>query len=129
MLEAHNMQNSVCIRCNYSHTHYYNYQYYNRSSHRLTCSCGHISGNNKAHYISYEDANDGDNIGYCLGCFAILDLRYDMALVSPLSMVNIQISVNGSYILPSGIIVLVDEDIDAYFNDTLVFYQNGTIIS
>lgn len=34
-----------------------------------------------------------------------------------------KVSVNGSYILPNGIIVLVDEDVEAYLNGTLVFYD------
>ena len=35
--------------------------------------------------------------------------------------------VNGSYILKNGIVVLVDSDIEAYLNGTLVFYnQNDT---
>ena len=32
-------------------------------------------------------------------------------------------SQNGSYILPSGIIILVDEDVDAYMDGTLIFYS------
>lgn len=35
----------------------------------------------------------------------------------------VQVSVNGSYVLPSGIVVLVDEDIQAYLDGTLVFYH------
>ena len=35
-------------------------------------------------------------------------------------------SQNGSYILPNGVIVLVDADIEAYMNDTLVFYTGET---
>ena len=31
-------------------------------------------------------------------------------------------SANGSFILPDGVIVLVDEDIEAYFAGTLEFY-------
>lgn len=31
---------------------------------------------------------------------------------------------NGSYILPNGVIVLVDEDIESYFNGTLEFYSD-----
>ena len=31
-------------------------------------------------------------------------------------------SENGSYILPNGVIVLVDEDVEAYFGGTLDFY-------
>lgn len=34
-----------------------------------------------------------------------------------------------SYILPSGIIVLIDEDIDSYFNGTLVFYKEDEVLN
>ena len=38
-------------------------------------------------------------------------------------------SINGSYILPNGVIVLVDEDFEAYMNGTLVFiYPNDGLI-
>ena len=41
--------------------------------------------------------------------------------------INQMVTANGSYILPNGCIVLVPEDVDAYFNGTLVFYnQNQT---
>lgn len=36
---------------------------------------------------------------------------------------------NGSYILPNGIIVLVDEDIEAFMNGTLVFYNKDEAVS
>ena len=36
-------------------------------------------------------------------------------------------SVNGSYILPNGIIVLVEEDVEAYLNGTLVFYDKDNL--
>lgn len=32
---------------------------------------------------------------------------------------------NGSFVLPNGVIVLVDEDLGAYLNDTLVFYSKN----
>ena len=41
--------------------------------------------------------------------------------------VNIKYSVKGSYMLPSGIAVLVDEDIEAYLNGTLQFYHENDI--
>ena len=37
------------------------------------------------------------------------------------------IFVIGSYILPNGIIVLVDEDIEAYENGTLVWYDKDDL--
>ncbi len=33
---------------------------------------------------------------------------------------------NGSYILPNGVIVLADEDIEAYMNGTLTFHVGET---
>ena len=55
----------------------------------------------------------------------MLDLRYDVAVSIPDSVMKV--SVNGSYILPSGIIVLVDEDVEAYLNGTLVFYDKDDL--
>ena len=41
---------------------------------------------------------------------------------------NVQkITPNGSYVLLSGIIVLVDEDVEAYENGTLVFYDKESL--
>lgn len=34
-----------------------------------------------------------------------------------------QVSINGSYILPNGIVVLVEEDVEAYLAGTLQFYH------
>ena len=38
-----------------------------------------------------------------------------------------KVTINGSYILPNGIIVLVDADIEAYENGTLVFYDKDNL--
>ena len=38
-----------------------------------------------------------------------------------------KVSANGSYILPDGTIMLVDEDIEAYLNGTLVFYDKNNV--
>ena len=34
-------------------------------------------------------------------------------------------SANGSYVLANGVVFLVDEDIDAYFNGTLIFFNSN----
>ena len=41
--------------------------------------------------------------------------------------INMKYSINGSYILPNGIVVLVDEDVEAYFAGTLRFYKKNEI--
>lgn len=42
-------------------------------------------------------------------------------------MSNTKVSLNGSYIMPDGTIMLVDEDIEAYLNGTLVFYNKDNL--
>lgn len=38
-----------------------------------------------------------------------------------------KVSINGSYILPDGTIMLANEDIEAYLNGTLVFYDKNNV--
>ena len=49
----------------------------------------------------------------------------DFVQVGPFSITKV--TLNGSYILPSGIIVLVEEDVEAYLNGTLVFYDKNDL--
>ena len=85
-------------------------------SHRSTCDCGETKI--VAHYISIEHI--GEDYAPCEGCGHLLDLRNNIYQVA----VSItQVSVNGSYIRPDGIVVLVDEDIEAYLAGTLQFYH------
>ena len=44
-----------------------------------------------------------------------------------LSSVN-NVTINGSFILSNGIIVLQDEDIEEYLNGTLVFYNKNEVL-
>ena len=85
-------------------------------SHRSTCDCGETKI--AAHYISGSHA--GEDFVPCAGCGYLLDLR-DGAYDTIMSIT--QVSVNGSYIRPDGIVVLVDEDIEAYLAGTLQFYH------
>ena len=50
----------------------------------------------------------------------MLDLRYDVINGTSKK----KVSINGNNVLPNGIIVLVKEDIEAYFAGTLIFYDN-----
>ena len=58
----------------------------------------------------------------------MLDLNTDMPIIRGQSINNsVMVSNNGSYILPSGIIVLVDEDLELYLNGTLIFYNRNEL--
>ena len=106
------------------HSHSYDWwTYYNSSTHIQCCSCGLRGIATAVHAIRSSDIVD--NKAACLGCGRMLDLNSDTATITPDNAAKI--SVNGSYILPSGIIILVDEDVEAYLNGTLVFYDKDEL--
>ena len=104
-----------------SHSHTYNssYSWWNYTQHFADCDCGafHLEG----HAISANSFNFGDQYATCLLCGG----PASMGFIGPLSLNNLPTTINGSYILPNGVVVLVDEDFDAYLDGTLVFiYPN-----
>lgn len=107
-----------------AHTHIYDdWQYYSHSSHISACKCGRTAFEKAPHTIRTSDIVNFH--APCLGCHYLLDLREDVA-ISPYGS-GLKVSVNGSYICPSGIVVLVDEDVDAYFAGTLRFYDQDQL--
>ncbi|MBQ7387104.1 MAG: hypothetical protein IJW03_02945 [Clostridia bacterium] len=120
--ETHNFVNNECTECGFLHTHEYGpYVYFNNHTHIRYCNCGGYQ--TAGHYISENET--GNRFVRCLGCRAMLDLSEDVT--SDLMSIITQVSANGSYILPSGIVVLVDEDIQAYLDGTLQFYHPDSI--
>ena len=102
----------------HQHQHVYDScVYVNKLSHRGVCSCGEL-GDLGAHYI--DESYSGGNSAPCAGCGYILDLGNGN--IGGIMSIT-QVSVNGSYILPNGIVVLVEEDIEAYLAGTLQFYH------
>lgn len=121
-LQLHNMVSNVCSECGYSHVHEFDeWEYYSHIAHIAVCDCGE-TGVTRAHIIRASEIVD--NKAICLECEHLLDLRFDMAMTYSN---DIKYSINGSYILPSGIVVLMDEDIDSYFAGTLLFYKEDEI--
>ena len=117
--EDHTIVNNVCTKCGASHTHEYNTcVYMNKLSHKMVCACGAI-GSISAHYVVGGPA-PGQTSAPCGGCGCDLDLLHN-GQVGIMSAT--QVSVNGSYILPNGIVVLVEEDVEAYLAGTLQFYH------
>ena len=88
----------------------------NKFSHRRNCACGATQVS--SHYIS--GTHVGEDWVPCAGCGYLLDMRDD---IHEGIMSITQVSVNGSYIRSDGIVVLVDEDIEAYLAGTLQFYH------
>ena len=103
------------------HVHdYKQWVYYDSSSHIEKCICGLEGTVTASHVVRRTDIVD--NTAPCLECGRILDLSLDYAEIIVAGNGAIKYSVNGSFMFPSGNVVLVDADIDAYFVGTLRFY-------
>ncbi len=100
------------------HEHCWEGRVYNELFHQFVCACGATNGTGR-HYI-YGSDHVGEDSAPCHACGYWLDLRDDFHNIT---MSVTKVSVNGSYILPNGIVVLVDEDIEAYLAGTLQFYH------
>jgi hypothetical protein len=115
-----------CIHCGaYTSSHDYdrNYQWINFTSHTAQCECDAIA--TQPHAISSNSYATGQRYATCLFCGGFVEKGFVQLNVNSLS-VN-QVSRNGSFVLPNGVIVLQDEDIEAYLNGTLVFYNKNEV--
>ncbi len=119
-LEEHDMTIHGCLTCGYAETsHTFGlYLYLNENQHRRACTCGKTE--TQAHSVLYDEIENG-RYANCLGCRARLDLTKDNANIA-YGITNMR-TANGSYILPNGIVVLVQADLEAYENGTLQFYD------
>ena len=121
--DLHKCKNDVPgLRYTFYEEHSYDTcEYLNLFSHKNICACGRIE--TSAHYI-YGSEHVGEDYAPCGGCGYLLDLHngnYEHI------MSITQVSVNGSYIRSDGIVVLVDEDIEAYLAGTLQFYHPANL--
>ena len=104
-------------------THSYNsFMYVSDTAHRSACDvCGVWKETTSPHTFTILD-----RFGKmaCIGCGYTKYFGSDSGNII-LSITKV--SANGSYILPDGTIVLAHEDIEAYLNGTLVFYDKGNV--
>lgn len=117
-----NCELSVSMSTTQSSTYLHDYSYTSLGSagHVGHCSCGHST--KSPHVIN--PSSTGERYVKCLFCNYVLDLLVDTGIVLSYSLNNQYKTENGSYILPSGVIVLVEEDKEKYINGTLIFKDN-----
>ena len=89
------------------------------TKHIVNCGCNEVEIV-KFHVYTDADVNDGNSTTTCIDCKAVIS-NSGPGIVGPLSNDIWQVTDNGSYKLTNGIIILVEEDIDAYKKGTLVF--------
>ena len=114
-LNSKNSISSVHIVHSYKH-----WEYKDRISHIEKCVCGVLGSKTAAHMIKSSDLLKPTAV--CVDCYAVLNMKGDgdIGMVPGVySLRKNYITDNGSYILPNGIIVLVDEDYLLYLNGEL----------
>ena len=116
-LEAHvydsNRRCTICNHCD----HEYSYSYVNDTTCRATCyNCMFTKTQSHVFIIG--------NLNYCISCKATINSGFGAIIHQ--GIINL-VSLNGSYVLANGNIVLVPEDLQAYYNGTLVFYNKNEL--
>lgn len=122
---TYNHRVHYCTYCNqYVGPHSYNdsFTWKNDRQHLARCSCGVTQM--KGHAVRAGSFVGG--YATCIQCGG----RASVGIVDPgpFSNTTLPCSANGSYILPNGVIVLVEADIAAFLQGTLVFTQ-GTLLN
>ena len=117
---GHNYIDHYCVCGAYSSVHDYHapYTWKSYTLHLASCGCG--TKKEVPHVVS-SDAyqNHKDRYVSCLLCGGQAEIGF-----VPINSITIKyVSENGSFILPNGVIVLVDEDIEDYLNGNLEFME------
>lgn len=115
---SHSNSNHYCIYCNaYTNTHDFGapYTWLNIYNHQATCCCGETT--TQAHAVKSGTTK-------CLLCGG--NAGSGIVQMNVMSNGVRFVSAKGSFITNEGIIVLVEEDIEAYLNNELEFYINNT---
>ncbi len=116
-----------CLYCRHIEETYHEHTYSDWVSisdtrHIECCECGVRGTTTGVHVTKASNIVNGKS--YCIHCGYMVTLTEGFIPI----IHNVQkVSVNGSYILSNGIIVLVDEDVEAYMNGTLVFYDKDKL--
>lgn len=119
----------TCTLCGaqYSHSYTHHYENYSSTHHEAYCECG-------ASVLDFHAANfmqsyifNGHIYAPCIFCSATLDLGGNGPIIPVPGSINQMVTDNGSYIMPNGIYVIVEEDLESYLNGTLAFHPYGEI--
>lgn len=125
---SHTYDHHYCIYCNhYTSMHDYdrNYVWQSSTMHKVECICGALT--TEGHAVSNSSYSNSTRYSICLLCGGRAETGF-IQYSHNSTEIN-KVTVNGSFILPNGVIVLVDDDIDAYLAGTLVFYDKNNSVN
>lgn len=109
----------------YNHTHSYDHSYLwvSYTNHYGYCHCDEFQL--QGHAVASGSYNAGQRFATCLLCGGSAEIGFVQLTIN--SSAVTKVTINGSFILPNGVIVLEDEDLEAYLNGTLVFYDKDKV--
>lgn len=125
MTLSHVYEDHYCIHCNHyttSHDYHDLYTWVNYTQHWATCGCGATA--KQGHAVSSNAFSGGKRYATCLFCGGLAEREF--VQLNALSAEVQYVTNNESYILPNGVIVLVDEDIELYLNGILEFHKKDS---
>ncbi|MBO5715411.1 MAG: hypothetical protein J6S23_03335 [Clostridia bacterium] len=118
-----------CVDCGYVDestvgTHSFTtWVYLNPTTHVSACDgCNARTTTTASH--AFKISKISPDLQICVGCGYTKIFGSDEGFII---MSVMKVSANGSYILPDGTIMLVDEDVEEYLNGTLVFYDKDNV--
>lgn len=98
----------------HSHSYSASHTWLSYTQHKSTCCCGvHTIG---PHVVAAGSFTGGEQYATCSTCGGLATVG-----VTILSVTDLPHTINGSYILPNGTVVLVPADVEEYMNGTLIF--------
>lgn len=114
-------------KCGYKKifNHNFKFEYIDNKCHGDNCICGYYE-NTSPHII--KQSSISNNKAVCLECNHILDLKYDFAFTDGTFDI-VYITLDGSYKLPNGIILLTDSDYQKYIDGLLFFKEKDNLIN
>ena len=98
------------------HSYTHRYIWISETRHGCLCACGDRT--TSSHVVKQGAFNGTSEYAICLLCKGRVFMGNLNSVITDLPHTE-----NGSYILPNEIIVLVEEDIEAYMDGSLVFYS------
>ncbi len=119
------MHNEYCVCGNFTsnyHNYDHSYLWVSYTMHRAECCCG--AKTTQGHAVSSNAFTGGKRYATCLLCGGSAEMGFVQLTIN--SSAITRVTINGSYILPNGVIVLVDEDIELYLNGTLEFHKKDS---
>lgn len=123
MLLPHEYDYHTCTLCGYSiatHSFTVSYKSIDTLKHWGICACGKkLAG---AHVVGPDAFQNGEQYAICLLCHGLA--KAGNAQIMRLNNLIINVTPNGSFMLPNGVIVLAEEDILACLNGTLTFLHD-----